>query len=451
MGQGGLIAAQDRPDFIPDCFQGALAMCVRTLVTLLLFSGRALLLAQTAPVQEQTTEVATRRTPPGKAAITNADVVKMVKAGLAADVVASAIQQAGKVAFDLSPDGLISLKTAHVPDTVITAMQRVTVSTPAQGSPGSASPPVLGSPIQVTVPGGTEVKLHLSRALSSDVARKGDRVDFETISDVSVDGRVVIKKGAAAWGKITDATSQRLVRAGHLDFTVDSVKAINDDVGRLRFSQSVGGGRLVGVKGKEATIPAGTEFTAALDGDWQITLSAAWQAIAAVAARPASIGPASIGSSDRSDAPLPATKSFDTPTESDSGGSGRRARRERAVVESGKAKSVGGGSLVKLELPYDKAYEAVLTFLKKQGMDIDAADRDAGRIVTAMSITGGHHQTGTRTQVTLIKENDAATSVRLAVTTQMRYKALQTEPWSDAKVDETQTGSLITALEGALR
>ena len=62
-------------------------------------------------------------TPPAaKPAMTNADVIKMTKAGLSDAVLINAIQDAVNRAFDRSPDALIALKQAGVSDGVIQAM-----------------------------------------------------------------------------------------------------------------------------------------------------------------------------------------------------------------------------------------------------------------------------------------------------------------------------------------
>jgi hypothetical protein len=57
------------------------------------------------------------------ASMTNADVTKLVQSGLSVQVIQSAIATSQQVAFDLTPDGLVTLKKAGVPDAVITAMQ----------------------------------------------------------------------------------------------------------------------------------------------------------------------------------------------------------------------------------------------------------------------------------------------------------------------------------------
>lgn len=56
-------------------------------------------------------------------AMTNADVIQLVKADLSSDVIITSIRQARSRNFDLTSAGLIALKKARVPDLVILAMQ----------------------------------------------------------------------------------------------------------------------------------------------------------------------------------------------------------------------------------------------------------------------------------------------------------------------------------------
>src|ERR1035438_5927812 len=62
-----------------------------------------------------------------------------------------------------------------------------------------------------------------------------------------------------------------------------------------------------------------------------------------------------------------------------------------------------------------------------------------------------HSQTGTRVQITCIKDNDAQTSIRVAVTQQKRKKLLQTEPWSDPKVNDEASSKTANDLKAAIR
>lgn len=81
---------------------------------------------------------------PKNSALTNSDVVQLVKAGLGDDAVVAKIQTSPQ-SFDLSTDGLIGLKGAGVPNTVIAAMLgggAKTVQAPNQLSMDSPDPAV---------------------------------------------------------------------------------------------------------------------------------------------------------------------------------------------------------------------------------------------------------------------------------------------------------------------
>jgi hypothetical protein len=60
---------------------------------------------------------------PAKAGMTNDDVIKMAAAGLSEQIITNAIREEQVTTFDVSTAALISLKTAHVPDGAIAAMQ----------------------------------------------------------------------------------------------------------------------------------------------------------------------------------------------------------------------------------------------------------------------------------------------------------------------------------------
>jgi hypothetical protein len=78
------------------------------------------------------------------AAMTNEDVIKMSKAGLAEDVIITAIRQAPKRNFDLTANGLIELKLGKVPDAIVRAMQAL--EPPKTSEPVSPPPPAVTPP-----------------------------------------------------------------------------------------------------------------------------------------------------------------------------------------------------------------------------------------------------------------------------------------------------------------
>ncbi len=82
----------------------------------------------------------TLRTSAQTSEMTNADVVKMVKAGLSDDVVSAAIRGAKARKFTTSADGLIELKNSGVSDRVIAAM--------LDPNAGAAAPAAAPAPTQ---------------------------------------------------------------------------------------------------------------------------------------------------------------------------------------------------------------------------------------------------------------------------------------------------------------
>ena len=80
--------------------------------------------------------------PPAPAAMTNQDVIRLVKAKIADDLIVSKINQS-KTKFDTSVDGLVALKAAGVSDGVIAAMMNpgAKPAGPAPVAPTPSAPP----------------------------------------------------------------------------------------------------------------------------------------------------------------------------------------------------------------------------------------------------------------------------------------------------------------------
>jgi len=129
---------------------------------------------------------------------------------------------------------------------------------------------------------------------------------------------------------------------------------------------------------------------------------------------------------------------------------GRHERKQQQIEESAKANGVSGGTTIQITLSYDKTFDRVLNYLKRNDYTIDIGNRDSGQIVTAMIIKGGYSQTGTRIYVSLIKDSDTSTTMKIAVSEQKRKKLLQTEPWGTAKVDSEATSKLADNIKTAL-
>lgn len=110
-----------------------------------------------------------------EAALTNANVVKLMKLRLGNDVVIAKVNQAAEVNFDLSPDSLAKLKSDGVSKEVIAAMLKR--ATPPSQQPQPASLPApnaapFGAPNAQSVT--SEVRLHSKDGEIVLVGRRGD-------------------------------------------------------------------------------------------------------------------------------------------------------------------------------------------------------------------------------------------------------------------------------------
>lgn len=140
---------------------------------------------------------------------------------------------------------------------------------------------------------GTPIKLRLGRNMSSADAKTGESVDFEVLEDIKVGETVVIPRGGTALGTVTNAKPKgRMGKGGKLDLTIDHVRLVSGEKVALRAVKEGKGkgstGAMTGaivatsilffpaapiflfMKGKDITIPKGTEITAYVNGDIQL-------------------------------------------------------------------------------------------------------------------------------------------------------------------------------------
>src|SRR5258708_5875654 len=126
-------------------------------------------------------------------------------------------------------------------------------------------------------------------------------------------------------------------------------------------------------------------------------------------------------------------------------------KKEARIAASEKPQNVHGGATFQVSTTYGSVYAAILNHLKREGYSIDSASAETGQITTALEIKGGYRQTGTRIQVTCIKDADTQTTVRVLVTDQHRTKLLQTEPWNGAKANELASSKLADQIKMAIQ
>lgn len=149
---------------------------------------------------------------------------------------------------------------------------------------------------QLTLEDGTPVRLRIAQTISSADAQVGQTVDFEVLEEVKVGEIIVIPKGGVAWATVTEAQKKRRMgRGGKLNMNIDSVRLVSGDRAALRAVKEATGGGHVGkittaivitsivffpaaplflfIKGKDITIPKGTEITAYINGNTPLDLA----------------------------------------------------------------------------------------------------------------------------------------------------------------------------------
>lgn len=236
--------------------------------------------AQDPPAQEQNAA----KPQPVANALTNKDVIDMLKAGLTAEVVVAKIKSSA-TNFDTSPAALTELKAANVPDDVILAM--------VNGPATTAAAVATSAEEIVNVPDGTEVEIQLTNNASGEELKVGDVVDFTVLKPVQLNGRTIFEKEAAARARITTAKrAGHWGKAGKLEWAMQDVLAVDGNRIPARFTQrqigdSKGGtvavaavattvllgplGLLWGLKkGKPSIIPAGNRYSVFVNGDVKI-------------------------------------------------------------------------------------------------------------------------------------------------------------------------------------
>ena len=167
----------------------------------------------------------------------------------------------------------------------------VAQQTPATSEQTSSPAPQQSGPVQPhTLLDGTPVKLRLSETISSAEAKTNQEIPFEVVEEVKVDDVVVLPKGATAMGTVTEADHKKSMgRAGKLNIAIKYARLADNEKAALRATKDTKGGGHVGamtgamvataivffpaaplfllIKGKDITIPKGTEITAYINGD----------------------------------------------------------------------------------------------------------------------------------------------------------------------------------------
>jgi hypothetical protein len=144
---------------------------------------------------------------------------------------------------------------------------------------------------QMIIPEGTRIRVRLENTVSSAKAEEGQTVEFSVTEPVRIDKNIVIAEGARVTGTITEAhEKRRMGRAGKLDFSIDRVKATDNQWVPLRYTVTKKAGEshavrtgvitagvaavfwpaapvMLLMKGKDVTINKGFAFDVYTDGN----------------------------------------------------------------------------------------------------------------------------------------------------------------------------------------
>lgn len=230
--------------------------------------------------------------------LTNSEVVELVRSGFSENLIIAKIK-ASDANFDTTTDGIKLLKKSGVSDSLI--LQMVQKNSTARGeSVNSNKPDVKSGEVQdgrtILLPDATPIKMRISRTISSADAKTGDTIDFEVLEDIKIGDVLIIPKNSTAIGTVTQAKpKRRMGKGGKLDINIDYLRLTSGEKIALRAVKETKGSGSTGVmtgaivassilffpaapfflfmKGKDITIPKGTDVTAYVNGDVNLDLS----------------------------------------------------------------------------------------------------------------------------------------------------------------------------------
>ena len=200
--------------------------------------------------------------------LNNATVIELVAAGIGDAVLIPKIRSS-RVIIDASEPALLKLKSAGVSDAVIVAMlERAAVDGYISNG---------GDLERLELPSGSEVKIVTTEKISGKKVTEGQKLTLKTAEDVTVAGKIVIRKDTPVAAVVTRAKKPGMAgRGGSLSLVLESTTTADGQMIKLRAAKSGQGGDNFGtaftlsyfmgigllIPGKNAQIKAGTVFTA---------------------------------------------------------------------------------------------------------------------------------------------------------------------------------------------
>jgi len=90
---------------------------------------------------------------------------------------------------------------------------------------------------QVQIPDGSKIRVRLEYPLSSATTEEGQTLSFSVADSITAGNTVVVAQGAGATGTVILAQKRRRMgRSGHLDFSIDRVRAVDGSWLPVRYT-----------------------------------------------------------------------------------------------------------------------------------------------------------------------------------------------------------------------
>jgi biotin carboxyl carrier protein len=207
-------------------------------------------------------------------ALTNKDVMDMVKKGLNESVIIKVIQ-ASDTNFDTSPDAMTQMQSGGATVKVMGAMLKAQ-SSKKKAEAAAPQSPVSPAPASAATPDpnagkyllkeGTQVPLKFAGDVSSRYATPGDKVELTLVTDIKVGDVVVVKQGAKAFVVVTNAKKAGMLpgSVGELSLHMEHMTSGETRI-RLRGSKGPVLGAIGQMKHGNVEVDEGTPLMAYVD------------------------------------------------------------------------------------------------------------------------------------------------------------------------------------------
>jgi len=119
-------------------------------------------------------------------------------------------------------------------------------------------------------------------------------------------------------------------------------------------------------------------------------------------------------------------------------------------AESEKVKEVKGGAKILVLLSAQETYDSLLTWVKRADYSLDSSEtsKDNGVIVTALAVDPKDKGKATRTVLTVIKDSETQTTVKVVVYRQKRRTMMGSVGlWGNAELLDAEIKDLATKLD----